>query len=173
MGMESSLQKVLRLAAVSVHQYRRVRNGRVQNVRQYSQGRRTGTPRPAGHGLRLGTPYRAAWSNVNVGDVLQFGAELWKVIAATAYPGYKPPVKRSGSGSKGTGKQSGGSSTGTGSKKTTGSGSSTGTGNPGGAGHNPGVQTFTHYLQNVHDPRQFDRLTLPSTYVATVVPILP
>lgn len=161
MGMESSLEKVIRLAATPVHSYRRVQHGRVQNVRQYSQTRATG--------LRLGTPYRAAWSNVNVGDVVQFGAELWKVIAATAYPGYKPATKSSGSGSKGTGAATGGSTTGTGGAKT----SSTGTASSTGTGNTQGVKTYTHYLQEVTNPKKFDQLTLPDTYVVTVVPVLP
>lgn len=162
---ESALQKVLRLAAVPVHQYQRhSQSGRTQNVRQYTQSR-------AMSGMRLGTPYRASWGNVTVGDVLEFGPELWKVIPASSFPGYKPPTTSGVSTASGTGAATGGSTTGV----TTGGSTASGTGaQTGGATTGTGTAvTYTNYLQNLRNPSQFDKLTLPSTFVVTIVPMLP
>ena len=163
--MESALDRVLRLAAVQVKPYRRVQNGRVQAVRQSTQQRK-----PGQGGGRFGTPYRLAWSKVNVGDVLEFGKDLWKVIPAAQFPGFKPPVSSGTTTSAGTGAATGGSTTGvsTGASTSSGTGAATG-GSAGGVG---GVQVFTNYLQNL-TTGQYDQLSLPSDFVVTVVPMLP
>jgi hypothetical protein len=46
-------------------------------------------------GLRLGTPYRVSWGAVQVGDVVEFGPELWKVIPTSSYPNHKVPGSES------------------------------------------------------------------------------
>lgn len=152
MGVEKHpLDKVLRLASTSVRQYQRGRSV----VHSYQQNRASG--------MRMGTPYRVAWGNVNVGDVVEFGQELWKVIPASSYPGYKPPTSSGKSTSKGTGKATGGSTTGTGGASSSAAGAA-----PAGT-----TATSMLHLQEVGKPNSYDILTLPSSYIVTVVPVLP
>lgn len=160
---ESPVEKILRLAGGTTKGYIRSERGRPQNVRAYptphpAQSQNQMNSNNAAAQLRFGTPYRSSWNNVAIGDVLEFGRELWKVIPATSYPGYKPGTSTTGQTSTGTGSATGGS--------TTGVSSGTGTGST-------VPQTYTNYLQNLRNTREYDQLTLPSTFVVTIVPTLP
>lgn len=194
---ESPLDKVMRLAAVPVRSFQRVENGRLQRVRQYSQNRQPGTAtppagkKPAGHpaaGNRFGTPFRSAWSKVALGDVLELGGQLWRIIPASQYPGHKPATRHGVSTGSGPGQVVTTTvGAGTPAAKTTpgsntSSQSSTGTARGGGSGTASGgtpangtakVQVYEHFLQNMKDPSRFSVLRLPGNYVVTLVPILP
>lgn len=160
---ESRLEKIVRLAAVPVRTYQRQTSRGVTNVHSYQQMRRSG--------MRLGTPYRSAWGNISVGDVVEFGSELWQVIPASSFPGYKPPTSTGTSTSKGTGAATGGSTTGVTTGKSTSSG--TGAASGGSTTGSGGVATSTSYLEDLKSPGTFDKLTLPSNYIVTIVPVLP
>jgi hypothetical protein len=122
---------------------------------------------------RLGRPYRVAWSKVNVGDIIQMGAELWKVIAA---PAFKPP--KGGKNAK-----VGLAAPLPGAKPMPKPGQPGAQPMPGQpqvqepgmapAVPAPSPQVYTHYLENLHKPGDQDHLTLPGDHVVTVVPLLP
>lgn len=173
---ETPLQKVVRLAAVPVKSFQRVEGGRVQQVRSFVQNRTsaaTDTAKPQVTGppqQRYGTPFRSAWGKVSIGDVLELGSNLWRVIPSSQYPGHKPSTRSgavTGSGPGQTPTTTVGVGT-PGAKTTSGtstaSGSSTGTAN---------IQVYQHYLQNVRHPGKFATLKLPGNFVVTIVPVLP
>jgi len=83
---ENSLGKILRLPGCDL----RLSGGGVQAppARSGKKTSRLSTEQIAGGRLQLGSVYRAAWGNVHVGDVLEFGPELWKVIPASSYPNH-------------------------------------------------------------------------------------
>jgi hypothetical protein len=158
---ESSLDKIFRLTGVPV-------GGRQAKKSSRS---RTGPEQVAGGQLQLGSTYRSAWGNVHVGDVLEFGPELWKVIPASSYPNHPSSLGSSASlsavlnagagsqasGSAGTGAASGGGTAGT----------------QGGMDKAEHVPTHTVYLQDVKHPASYDELTLPTNFVVTIVPVAP
>ncbi len=168
---ETPLERVLRLAAVPVRSYTRVgRSGKVQSVRPSTQDREAGQHQAGGAHLKFGTPYRATWNKVSIGDVLEFGQDLWKVIPAAQSPGYKPPDTRHGAGT-GTGVGQTTTTTvgvGTAAAKTTpgsdtSSPSSTGTAK---------IQVYQHFLVNMRSG-EFEKARLPANFVVTVIPVLP
>lgn len=127
--MEASLDKVVRLSR---------------------QGLGSGALK--GGKLRLGTPYRSSWGSVHVGDVVELGSELWRVIPVSSYPQGRggavslaaPPVPPPAQAAA-----------------------------PGDAlGAPPPVRTATLHMQDVRHPASYDRLTLPVSYVVSVVPVL-
>lgn len=171
--MEPALDRVVRLAQVKP--YQRVDQGKPQAVRGYSNSK------PAAQAQQgtthFGAAYHTSWGNVNIGDVIEFApGDLWQVIPAARYPGYKPPVSSgtsTGSGSGTTGSGSAMSSTttgaGTGTAATTSgtgtsSSSSTGTAN---------TNTSFYYLQNWYNKQRYATLTMPDTTVVMVLPVVP
>jgi hypothetical protein len=152
--VESRLEKIYRLTGVRpAASVRRVRPAPVRKP----PGKSTSPPvteQVAGGQLQLGSVYRSAWGNVSVGDVVELGSELWKVIPASSYPNHKTPsrVKMPPK----TDNSPGGSSSGDASSPDPGS-----------------VPTHTVYLQDVNNPKEYDELTLPTSYVVHIVPVAP
>lgn len=154
---ENPLDKVLRLAAPNPRKMRLQKQG-----------------------MRLGTPYRTAWGNVSVGDVVELGTELWKAIPSSSYPGKpisdpakaalgsSPAAQQLGSTAAMAGQpQPGGPPQGPGAPGSPGGMPGAG-GMPGGAG-----ATSTLYLQDLRHPAKYDTLTLPASHIVTIVPVLP
>lgn len=172
------LDKLVRLATAQVRSYQRTSpSGKVQTVHQYQQGRQGGQGQPAAGakaagGGTLGKGYTTSWGNVNVGDVVEFApGDLWRVIPASKYPGYKPPTtsgKSTGSGpgaTSGTTVGAGTAGAQTTSGTSTSKSSSTGTGNT--------TNTYSNYLQNYYNPARYAILTLPASQIVTVIPVIP
>jgi hypothetical protein len=113
---------------------------------------------------RFGTPYRVAWANVNVGDVLMFGNQVWKIVAPTAHPGHKMPALSAAPPDGGTAPSSSGAQPG---KPAASSSSSQ---SPAGA---TSLAVYTHCLQSLASPGKYEELTLPDNFVVRAVPLLP
>jgi hypothetical protein len=97
-GVESSLDKILRLSQVKG--YQRVQRGRVQQVHQYVNTK-------VAHPQVRWT--QAAWSKLKAGDVISIGGRSWKVIRVNVPP--LPPLPANSAqstGSQGAGVNTGG-----------------------------------------------------------------
>lgn len=136
---ESDLDRFLRLA----RSHLRHNGSRPVAVRSYEK------KGPVAPQARYGTPYRVAWANVHVGNILEFGQEMWRVIPAAAYKGRRAPEKP-------------------GKMPPVEAGSATEPGQ-----QVPQAQAHTMYLQNVRNSREHDELTLPAEFLVTVIPVLP
>jgi uncharacterized membrane protein YgcG len=141
-------------------------------------------PKSSAQKPRFGTPYRVAWGNVNVGDVLMFGNQVWRLVAPTAHPGHKMPVLPEAAAPDSTAGSSGASSVSLSTMPSASSGkSSSSTGKPaassskpsssqGGAGASS-LHVYTHCLQSLASPGKYEELTLPDNFVVMAVPLLP
>ena len=157
---ENPLSKILRLTGVPVGDLRLAGSLRRQAPPAKQKPARSDTEQAAGGQLQAGSAYRCAWGSVSIGDVVEFGPELWKVIPASSYPNH--PSSPGGSASLSATLNAGaGSSGGSGGKPASGMSK---------ADH---VPTHTAYLQDVKHPAQYDELTLPVSYVVHIVPVAP
>jgi hypothetical protein len=186
---ESSLGKIFRLTGVRVGDPVGLAASAGDSKQVKPVSSRPTPQQVAGGQLQLSSVYRSAWGNVSVGDVLEFGAELWKVIPASSYPNHdKPSAGSSGQTVKAAAGPVGGSTASAPSSGTGGAGGSTasapssGTGGAGGstAGAQddsaqapaPPAPTHTIYLQDVKNPASYDELTLPVNFVVSIVPVV-